>query len=100
LSIASKSEFAEIQFGKLRPATPSKKPGAAIETAAVSASKKIERLKALRVARDLAEAEAKAALPAKKKRAKKAKAAPPAAAESSATLTGWWKDQREAGRNN
>jgi hypothetical protein len=93
LADAKRLTAAEIQFDKLRP-TPAKKAVTAFETAALSTAKKIERLKALRLARDLAEAEARPAAPAKRKRAKKATPAPKADADDSATLTGWWKDQK------
>lgn len=88
---------AEIQFKKPQRAG-SKKAVAEYETNAVAIGKKTERLKELRLARDAAEAAAKPAAKARKKPAKKAPA--PKTDESTATLTGWWKDQREGGRRN
>lgn len=83
---------AEIQFKKPQPAG-NKKAVAEYETNAIALGKKTERLKELRLARDAAEAAARPAPKARKKPAKKVPA--PTHDESTATVTGWWKDQRD-----
>jgi hypothetical protein len=89
---------AEIQFKRTQNAPEGKKALVQYEADALAANKKSERLKALRLARDAEEAAARPATPEKKKRAKKVK--PTRFGEDNATLTNWWKDQREDGRNN
>ena len=88
---------AEIQFKKPQQSAGSKKAVAEFETNAIAIGKKTERLKELRLARDAAEAAAKPAAKARKKPARKAAAKTD---ESTETLSGWWKDQREDGREN
>ena len=86
---------AEIQFKKAQAAIEGKQAMAQYEADAVATRKKTERLKALRLARDADEAAAKPAAPAKKKPGKKAKKTK----DRSATLSEWWKDQKEDGRS-
>ena len=87
---------AEIQFKKTQHVGEGKKTLIPYEADALAASKKTERLKALRLARDAAEAAAKPPAPQRKKRARKPRKENPQAG----TLTGWLKDQSEDGRNN
>jgi hypothetical protein len=86
---------AEIQFKKTQHIVEGKKTVIGYEADAIAANKKTERLKALRLARDAAEAAAKPAAPPKKKRISKPKKENPQAG----TLTGWRKAQSEDGRN-
>jgi len=86
---------AEIQFKKTQHTVEGKKTVIGYEADAIAANKKTERLKALRLARDAAEAAANPAAPPKKKRASKPKKENPQAG----TLTGWRKAQSEDGRN-
>jgi hypothetical protein len=86
---------AEIQFKKTQRALEGKQAMAQYEADAVATRKKTERLKALRLARDAEEAALRPAAPAKKKRsAKKAKPVK----ERAASLSEWWRDQKEDGR--
>jgi hypothetical protein len=86
---------AEIQFRKAS-APEGKKALVQYEADAHAARKKTERLKALRLARDAEEAAARP--PAAEKKRREKKVAPAQAEEGGATLTNWWKDQRDDGR--
>jgi hypothetical protein len=91
---------AEIQFKKAQQAEEGKKAMAEYEANAIATRKKTERLKALRLARDAAEAAAKPITPAKKKPAKNtAEKTKKKTKPEGSTLTGWLKDQKEDGRN-
>jgi hypothetical protein len=87
---------AEIQFKKTQNVVDGKKTVIGYEADAIAANKKTERLKALRLARDAAEAAAKPAAPPKRKRIAKPRKEHPQAG----TLTGWRKAQSEDGFNN
>ena len=92
---SKKLNAAEIQFKKTQQAIEGKQAMAQYEADAVATRKKTERLKALRLARDAEEAAAQPVTPAKKK--KVAKKAKPSKVRS-ASLSEWWKDQKEDGR--
>jgi hypothetical protein len=83
---------AEFQFGKAKQPGEGKHPVAQYETDAAAMRKKTERLRALRLARD-AELAAANPAPATKKvrKVKPVKDRP-------ATLSEWWKNQKEDGR--
>lgn len=85
---------AEIQFKKTQQVV-EKKVLVPYEAERLAVQKKTERLKALRLARDAAEAAARPPAPEKKKRERKPKKEHPQAG----TLTGWLKDQSEDGRS-
>jgi hypothetical protein len=89
---------AEIQFKRAQNAPEEKKALVQYEADALALNKKSERLKALRLARDAEEAAARPPAPQRKRRTKKIKQAN--SADEAGTLSGWWKDQREDGRNN
>ena len=91
----TKLSAAEIQFKKAKHATEGK-PLLRYEADAITVGRKTERLKALRLAREAEEAAMRPAAPVRKRRTTKAKAVK--ADEGAATLSGWWKDQREDGR--
>ncbi len=89
-----KTEAANIQFKKAQRAEEGKKAMAEYESAGVAIRAKTERLKALRLEKEAAEATAPAdPAAAKKKPAGKAK-------EKPVSLSGWIKDQADGGRNN
>ena len=89
-----KTDAANIQFKKAQRAEEGKKAMAEYEPAAVALRTKTERLKALRLEKEAAEATApEAPAAAVKKPARKAK-------EKPASLSGWMKDQADGGRNN
>lgn len=79
-----------MQFKKTQQAMEGKQAMVQYEADAIAMRKKTERLKALRLARDAANP----LPPAKKKAARKAKPAK----DRPATLSEWWKDQKEDGR--
>jgi hypothetical protein len=89
----SKKEEAQGQFKKMQRAEDGKKAMSEYEANAAATRAKTERLRALRLARDAAEAAAppKPKASAKKKSVKKETG-------SAATLTGWLKDQQGGGR--
>ena len=89
----SKRDEANVQFKKLQRAEDGKKAMSEYEADAVAVRAKTARLKALRLARDAAEAEAapKVVAAPKKKPAKAKK-------EKPATLSTWLKGQRGDGR--
>ena len=89
----SKRDEANVQFKKLQRAEDGKKAMSEYEADAVAVRAKTARLKALRLARDAAEAEAapKAVAAPKKKPAKPKK-------EKPATLSAWLKGQQGDGR--
>ena len=94
---SKKLNAAEIQFKKTQQAIEGKQAMAQYEADAVATRKKTERLKALRLARDAEEAAAAPpAAPKKKKAAKKAKPSK----DRSASLSEWWKGEKDDGRNN
>ena len=90
---SSKKDEANIQFKKLQRAEDGKKAMSEYEADAAAVRAKTARLKALRLARDAAEATAapKAVAAPKKKPAKPKKAKP-------ATLSAWLKGQQGDGR--
>jgi hypothetical protein len=92
---SKKLNAAEIQFKKTQQAIEGKQAMAQYEADAVATRKKTERLKALRLARDAEEAAAAPPVATKKK--KTAKKAKPSKVRS-ASLSEWWKDQKEDGR--
>ena len=89
----SKKDEAHLQFKKLQRAEDGKKAMSEYESEGAAVRAKTARLKALRLARDAAEAEAapKAAAASKKKAVKPKKAKP-------ATLSTWLKGQQGDGR--
>jgi hypothetical protein len=95
--VSKRLSAAEIQFKKAQYAPAGKKALVQYEADALAASKKTERLKAMRLARDAEEAADRPSAPEKKRRAKKVEAGK--VDDGGATLTNWWKDQREDGRN-
>jgi hypothetical protein len=92
LADSSKKDKADAQFQKLQRADEGKKAMSEYEAAGVKARANMERLRALRLARDAAAEQTPAPAAAKKKptKAKKAKAAP---------LSEWLKGRKEDGRN-
>jgi hypothetical protein len=93
---SKKLSAAEIQFKKSQRPDAGKKPVSAYETEAIATRNKTERLKALRLARDAAEAAANpdgeaARTPTRTRRKSKSNAG---------TLSDWLKGQKEDGRNN
>ena len=90
---SSKKDEANVQFKKLQRAEDGKKAMSEYESEGAAVRAKTARLKALRLARDAAEAEAtpKAAAASKKKAVKPKKAKP-------ATLSTWLKGQQGDGR--
>jgi hypothetical protein len=94
---SKKLNAAEIQFKKTQQAIEGKQAMAQYEADAVATRKKTERLKALRLARDAEEAATAPPAPVKKKKAAK-KAKP--SKDRSASLSEWWKGEKDDGRNN
>lgn len=93
---SKKLNAAEIQFKKTQHAVVGKKTMTDYEANGIAVGKKTEQLKALRLARDAAEALANPPAPAKKKSGRKAKKTP----ENAGLLSEWWKNQSEDGHNN
>lgn len=93
LADRSKKDEALAQFQKLQRAEDGKKAMSEYESEGAAVRAKTERLKALRLARDAAEEAAprKGKAAAKKKPTSKKKG-------TSATLSGWLKDQQGGGR--
>ena len=88
-----KKNQADAQFKKAQRDADGKKAMSEYEAAAVATRVNTEKLRALRLARDAAEAAAAPAKPpAKKKAGKKAKAAGP-------SLSAWLKDRDDSGHN-
>jgi hypothetical protein len=93
LADTSKKDEANVQFKKLQRAEDGKKAMSEYESEGAAVRAKTARLRALRLARDAAEAEAAPkAVAAPKKKAAKAKKAKPA------TLSAWIKGQQGDGR--
>lgn len=89
----AKTNKANAQFNKLQRAEDGKKAMSEYEKEQAATLAKTARLKALRLARDAAEAAApKAPAPAKKKSVK--------AKKSDASLSEWLSKEKESGRNN
>ena len=90
----AKTNKANAQFNKLQRAEDGKKAMSEYEKEQAATLAKTARLKALRLARDAAEAAApkKAPAPAKKKSVK--------AKKSDASLSEWLAKEKESGRNN
>ncbi|MFL6936944.1 MAG: hypothetical protein ACJ8EJ_20065 [Xanthobacteraceae bacterium] len=93
MATKSKKDDAQAQFEKLQRAEDGKKAMSEYEAEGAAVRAKTERLRALRLARDAAEAAAgpKKKIPAKKKTVKAAKGRP-------ATLSSFLKDQDGGGR--
>jgi hypothetical protein len=91
----SKKDEAQAQFAKLQKANDAKQAMSEYEAATAAVRANTERLRALRLARDAAEAAAPppAKPPAKKKTTVKSKAA-------GATLSGWIKAREASGHKN
>jgi hypothetical protein len=89
----SSKQLANAQFRKAQQAADGKKALAEYESDAAAVRAKTERLKALRLAKEEADAAAAPPAPVKKVAKKKAKAA-------AAPLADWLHDQKETGRNN
>jgi hypothetical protein len=94
LAVKSKKDDAQAQFQKLQRAEDGKKAMSEYEAEGAAVRAKTERLRALRLARDAAEA---AAAPPKKKGAAKKNTAKSAKAKA-ASLSGFLKDQDGGGR--
>ena len=101
--MSDRKDDAQKQFAKLQRAEDGKKAMAEYEVGGAAVRAKTERLRALRLARDAAEAKAApppvAAAPKKKAPAKKAKSAKGAKAPGG-TLSGWLKDREGSGHSN
>jgi hypothetical protein len=93
LADKSKKDDAQAQFAKLQRAEDGKKAMSEYESEGIATRAKTERLRALRLARDAAEA---AAAPPKKKTAKKKTAAKKKG--KGASLSGFLDDQHGGGR--
>jgi hypothetical protein len=98
----SRKDEAQSQFKKVQRAEDGKKAMSEYESERVAVLAKTARLKALRLARDAAEAAApKVVAPAKKKAGKtttKSAKSSKAAKESTGTLSDWLEDQEGGGR--
>jgi len=93
---SKKLNAAEIQFKKTQQTGGGKKTISDYEANGIAVNKKTEQLKALRLARDAAEALANPPGPARKKPGRKAKKV----VGGSGALSEWWRNQSEDGRNN
>ena len=93
---SKKLNAAEIQFKKTQQTVAGKKTMSDYEANGIAINKKTEQLKALRLARDAAEALANPPGPARKKPGRKAKKV----IASNGSLSEWWQNQSEDGRNN
>jgi hypothetical protein len=92
----SKTDDASVQLKKAQKAEDGRKAMSEYEAEGVAMRAKTARLRALRLARDAAEAQAEAAAPAKKPA--KAKRAAKAAAKPGAKLSEWLSDREKDGR--
>jgi hypothetical protein len=95
LADKSKKDDAQAQFQKLQRAEDGKKAMSEYEAEGIAVRAKTERLRALRLARDAAEA---AAAPPKKAGAAKKKAAVKKKGAKGASLSGFLEDQDVSGR--